>query len=89
MFDIKGIAGDLISKHVDLPIDDLFNSDFIKNNSTFSSITELVKKFNPDFEPKDIITLIGNGEFDSFIGENTKFGNFAEMLEKAKDLLGK
>ncbi|WP_067142766.1 hypothetical protein [Oceanivirga salmonicida] len=94
MFDIKEMAGDVIGDKIDdltggLSIDKLFNNDFIKNNTTFSSITELVTKFKPDFKPEDIMSLIGNVDFDSFIGKFTNFSNFTEMLSKAKEFLGK
>ncbi len=89
MFDIKDMAknaiGDLAG---DLPIDKLFSSDFIKENSSFSSIQELITKFNPDFKVEDIMSLAGDTDFEGFLGKFTKFRSFADMLTKAKEFLG-
>ncbi len=82
---IKGEIGDLIG---DMSIDTLLNNDFIKEHTDFSSFTELVTKFKPDFKMEDVMSLVGDDAFDGFIGKFTKFGNFTEMLGKAKELLG-
>ncbi len=93
MFGLEKMAGNLVKGGIndllgDLSIDKLLNNDFIKEHTDFSSFTELVTKFKPDFKMDDVMSLVGDTDFDSFIGKFTKFGNFTEMLTKAKELLG-
>lgn len=87
--DLKGLKK--ISKNIKklegentINLNELFSSDFLIENSCFSSFDEMIEEFGINFEnQEDFNNISESEEWENFIVSNTNFGSYEEMLNKA------
>lgn len=84
MFDkIKGMASGLGIDIDNLKIEDILTDEFIKNNTTLSSIQEFIKKSGFDVSSIIDFNHISASDLDKFIKGISSFDSWKEFLLKA------
>jgi hypothetical protein len=84
---LKNIASSVMGNLPgDISLDKLFNADFMKQFTNFSSFKDFAAKGGFKIDSLDDIMAIAGDKLDSFVKNGTKFGNWKEMLEKATQL---
>lgn len=67
---------------IDWKTGNLFPESFMKENTSFDSFDRMVKEFG---NVESVEILNDNSEWDAFVSENSKYSNWNEMLDAAKD----
>ena len=67
----------------EVPLADLCNSFFMKENTSYSSFEELLEDGGYEVESSEDFEAIPEGEFDNHIRQNTSFNSWEEMLSTA------
>lgn len=81
--ELKKIAKKAENLNGEVPFDILFNEDFMKKYSKFTSIDEMLEKSGFEIKNQDDFRKIPEAEWDEFVMGNTKFKNWEEMMNKA------
>ncbi|WP_050557723.1 hypothetical protein [Leptospira santarosai] len=95
MFEIKGFDElqnnlnklqkniEKVSETKQVSFNQLFNTNFIKKNTDFSSIDEMLDKSGFQINSNEDFDKIPLVELDNFVRNTTKFPNWKTMLEEA------
>lgn len=75
-------ASELEGTH-DVPLDELFTSDFLKKHSSFSSFDELLSAGNFEVNSQEDFDAIPDDVFDRHIASVTDFDSWESMLGEA------
>jgi len=75
----------IVGKHEEIPIRDLFNPSFIQKYTDFESFDEMVAVSPSDADSADELDLVPDGTWDEFVAETTTFEDEAEMVFAVRD----
>lgn len=74
---------DLENSGGEVPVDDLLPPEFMRSYSDFDSFSELLAQSRWDVTDTDDFEAIPGNEFDDYVDEHTKFGDWETMLTVA------
>lgn len=80
--DLSRRAKKLDGQH-SIPMADLLTPTFISKCSRYNSVEELFNASGFSVKTQEDFSAIPNDEWDEFIGKNTTYGNWQEMLSAA------
>ncbi|MCF7618562.1 MULTISPECIES: hypothetical protein [Bacillus] len=75
-----------LEKGQEVQLNDLFTDSFMKKNTKFSSLDEMFDKSPFTIENQQDFESIPDDLWDNFVRENSKFLNWGEMQQEAKNL---
>ncbi|PID81250.1 MAG: hypothetical protein CR995_00290 [Clostridiales bacterium] len=88
--DVKNMAENATGQDFDQYLDKLpenitevFDGDFMKNNTQFSDITSFFSEGGFSIDKLADIKNLPLDQLNKFVGEKTNFGNWQEMLQSA------
>ena len=76
---------EIVSKDEEIPIEDLFDEDFMQENTDFETFDEMVAASPSDATSADDLELVPDGEWDEFVAETTVFDDEEEMVFAVRD----
>ncbi|OEG62279.1 MAG: hypothetical protein BHK79_07125 [Halanaerobium sp. MDAL1] len=76
-------AEELDGEH-EIRLDELLNETFMANYTNYSNLDEMINGSEFEFETeKEFEEILETEEWDTFIGNNSVFNNWDDMIEKA------
>lgn len=78
-------ADEVYDRDDEIPMDDLFDAEFMATYTQFESFDEMVAASPSDAASAEELGLVPDGEWDEFVAEHTSFDDEAEMVFAARD----
>ncbi|PAC96371.1 MULTISPECIES: hypothetical protein [Bacillus subtilis group] len=75
-----------LEKRQELQLNELFTDSFMKKNTKFSSLDEMLDKSPFIIETQQDFESIPDDLWDDFVRENSKFFNWEEMQQEAANI---
>ncbi|TWK86587.1 hypothetical protein CHCC20333_3446 [Bacillus paralicheniformis] len=75
-----------LEKGQELQLNELFTDSFMKKNTKFSSLDEMLDKSPFTIETQQDFESIPDDLWDDFVRENSKFFNWEEMQQEAANI---
>lgn len=75
-----------LEKGQELQLNELFTDSFMKKNTKFSSLDEMLDKSPFTIETQQDFESIPDDLWDDFVRENSKFFNWEEMQQEATNI---
>ncbi|EWH19962.1 hypothetical protein CHCC14600_2599 [Bacillus licheniformis] len=75
-----------LEKGQELQLNELFTDSFMKKNTKFSSLDEMLDKSPFTIETQQDFESIPDDLWDDFVRENSKFFNWEEMQQEARNI---
>ncbi|MCY9225966.1 hypothetical protein MOF11_13120 [Bacillus haynesii] len=75
-----------LEKGQELQLNELFTDSFMKKNTKFSSLDEMLDKSPFTIETQQDFESIPDDLWDNFVRENSKFFNWEEMQQEAANI---
>lgn len=75
-----------IGKQKQVSFLELFNEEFMDENTDYLTIQNLFDAYNPDLTNEELPKLLESEEWNVFIKEHTAFHNWQSMFSKAGEL---
>jgi hypothetical protein len=76
---------DVVGKHEEIPIADIFDEVFIEEFTDFDSFDEMVAASPSDASSAAELKLVPDGTWDEFVAETTTFEDEEKMVFAARD----
>jgi len=76
---------EIVAKDEEIPIEELFDEDFMQENTDFETFDEMVAASPSDATSADDLELVPDGEWDEFVAETTVFDDEEEMVFAVRD----
>ena len=76
---------DIVGKHEEIPVEDIFDEAFLQANTDFENFDEMVAASPSDAESAADLELVPDGTWDAFVDETTTFADEEEMVFAARD----
>jgi len=76
---------DVVGKHEEIPVTDIFDEVFMREFTDFDSFDEMVAASPSDASSAAELELVPDGTWDEFVAEATTFEDEEEMVFAARD----
>lgn len=76
---------DIVAEDEEVPIEDLFSDEFVREHTTFESFAEMVAASPSEADSVDELGRVADGEWDAFVAETTDFTDESDMVFSAID----
>ncbi|RLM53672.1 hypothetical protein DVK02_12540 [Halobellus sp. Atlit-31R] len=76
---------EIVAKDEEIPIRELFDEEFVRENTDFDNFDEMVAASPSDATSADDLELVPDGEWDEFVAEHTVFDDEEEMVFAVRD----
>jgi hypothetical protein len=76
---------DIVGKHEEIPIEEIFDETFVQANTDFENFDEMVAASPSEADSAENLELVPDGTWDAFVAETTTFADEEEMVFAARD----